>query len=66
MRIRLPGKKQRWVHVSFTIMCILAILTAIIVCVFGLPASAEFPLALIAVGAYAVHEWHKQHHKEQK
>lgn len=67
MRIRLPGKNgRRWVHVSFTIMCILAILIAIIVTVLGLPAIMEFPLALLAVGAYAVYEWHKQHHKERK
>lgn len=53
-------------HVSLKTMCILAILTAIIICVFGLPASAEFPLALIAVGAYAVYAWWNQNHKERK
>ena len=65
MRIRLPHRR-RWVHMSLKTMCILAILTAIIVTVLGLPAIMEFPLAVIAVGVYAVYEWHKQHHKERK
>lgn len=47
-------------------MCILAILTAIIVTLLGLPAIMEFPLALIAVGAYAVYAWWNQNHKENK
>ena len=67
MRIRLPGKKRRWVHVSFRIMCILAILIAIIVTLLGLPAIMEFPLALIAVAVYAIYTYHEnKHHKERK
>lgn len=67
MRLRLPGKKRRWVHVSFRIMCILAILIAIIVTIWGLPAIMEFPLALIAVAVYAIYTYHEnKHHKERK
>ena len=66
MRIRLPGKKRRWVHVSFRIMCILAILTAIIVTIWGLPAIMEFPLALIAVAVYAIYAYHENKHRKDR
>lgn len=48
-------------------MCILAILTAIIVTLLGLPAFMEFPLAIIAVAVYAIYAYHEnKHHKERK
>lgn len=48
-------------------MCALAILIAIIVTIWGLPAIMEFPLALIAVAVYAIYAYHEnKHHKERK
>lgn len=65
MRIRLPHKR-RWVHVSFKTMCILAVLTAIIVTILGLPAIMEFPLALLAVAVYAIYAYHENKHRKDR
>lgn len=68
MRIRPPHKHEKhWAHVSLKTMCALAILIAIIVTIWGLPAIMEFPLALIAVAVYAIYAYHEnKHHKERK
>ncbi len=47
-------------------MCVLAILIAIIVTILGLPASIEFPLAIIGVGVYAIYEHHNQKHDKER
>lgn len=64
MKIRIPGKqpgKTERIRITFKIMCMIAIIVALIVCVAGLPASAEFPLALVALTTYAIWSWHETH-----
>ena len=51
---------------SLKTMCALAILTAIIVTIWGLPASMEFPIALTAISVYALCEYHNQKHRKDK
>ena len=47
-------------------MCALAILIAIIVTIWGLPAIMEFPIALTAISVYALCEYHNQKHRKDK
>ena len=74
MRMRIPdpehpGKTER-IRITFKVMCVIAIAIALIVCAFGLPATAEFPLALVALTTYAVWAWYEtqrgKHRKDGK
>ena len=70
MRIRIPGKqpgRTERIRVTFKVMCMIALIIALIVCAFGLPATAEFPLALVALTTYAIWAWYEmQHGKHRK
>lgn len=67
MKIRIPDPKQpgktERIRITFKIMCVIALVIALIVCAFGLPATAEFPLALVALTTYAVWAWYETHAK---
>lgn len=63
MKIRIPdpnhpGQTKR-IRITFKIMFMIALAIALIVCVFGLPAAAEFPLALVALTTYALWAWYE-------
>lgn len=70
MKIRIPdpnhpGRTER-IRITFKIMCMIALVIALIVCVLGWPAAAEFPLALIALTTYAIWAWHETRHGNHK
>lgn len=70
MRIRIPDSQQpgktRRIRITFKIMCVMALIIAIIVVGFGLPATAEFPLALIALTTYAVWAYYESRKSKQE
>lgn len=70
MKIRIPdpnhpGRTER-IRVTFKVMFVIALVIALIVCAFGLPATAEFPLALVALGSYAVWAYYETKKSKQE
>lgn len=70
MRIRIPDPehpgKTRRIRITFKTMCIISLIIALIVCGFGLPAAAEFPLALVILGSYAVWAYYETKKSKQE
>lgn len=70
MRIRIPDSnhpgKTRRIRITFKTMCIISLIIALIVCGFGLPAAAEFPLALVILGSYAVWAYYETKKSRQE
>lgn len=70
MRIRIPDPehpgKTRRIRIIFKTMCIISLIIALIVCGFGLPAAAEFPLALVILGSYAVWAYYETKKSKQE
>lgn len=63
--VKNPGKTRR-IRITFKTMCVIAIIIALIVVGFGLPAAAEFPLALVALGSYAVWAYYESRKSKQE
>lgn len=70
MKIRIPDAqhpgKTRRIRITFKTMCIISLIIALIVCGFGLPAAAEFPLALVILGSYAVWAYYETKKSRQE
>ena len=70
MRMRIPDPehpgKTRRIRITFKTMCIISLIIALIVCGFGLPAAAEFPLALVILGSYAVWAYYETKKSRQE
>ena len=70
MRIRIPDPehpgKTRRIRITFKTMCIISLTIALIICGFGLPAIAEFPLALVILGSYAVWAYYETKKSKQE
>lgn len=70
MKIRIPDPnhpgKTRRIRITFKTMCIISLIVALIVVGFGLPAVAEFPIALVILGTYAVWAYYESRKNKQE